>query len=189
MLDGRLQLRGAAYYIDWDDLPLSLAADCGFFVTVNAGEAASKGVELEATAVLMENWRADFGFSYTNAELSEDQPTLGESGDPLPGTPEYVFSLGTEYAFPLFGRDAFARIDWSYVSEYYNNVRQTGQVLGGYHEVNLSAGMNLDKINVRVFINNATDSDAILWNDTEIGDGRVQRQRPRTIGLTVGYRF
>ena len=128
--DGRLQLRAAAYFIEWQGMPVVLTADCGFLVGVNAGKSESKGLEVEGTALLGESWTVDFGFSYTNVELAEDAPSLGNKGDPLPGTPEYLLSLGAEYRFQLLGRDAFARVNWTYVDDYYNNIAHAFRLHG-----------------------------------------------------------
>ncbi len=166
-----------------------LTPDCGWLTYVNAGKSESKGFELEGTALLNRHWTVNFGFSHTNVELAEDHKSLGNKGDPLPGTSEYLISVGPEYGFQLFDRNAFARLDWSYVDEYYNNFAQTGDALGGYHEVDLTVGINIKQLELQLFVKNATDSNKVLWEDTEIGDGRVYRQRPRTIGLRALYRF
>jgi outer membrane receptor protein involved in Fe transport len=189
LMDGHLLLRGAAYYTLWQGMPVGRVADCGLIVFLNAGESMSKGFEVEGKALLAENWRVEFGFSYTNVELTEDNPWLGDKGDPLPGTPGYLFTVGAEYRFPVMNREAFARLDWVYVDDYYNNITREGDAIGGYHELGLAAGVNVNNVLMQLFVHNATDSDKVLWNDTNHGDGRVQRQRPRTVGLTARYLF
>lgn len=189
LMEGQLLLRGSAYYTSWQGMPVGRIAECGLVIFVNAGESESKGLEVEGTALLAENWSVEFGLSYTNVELAEDNSWLGDKGDPLPGTPEYLFTVGAEHTFRVLNRDAFARLDWAYVDEYYNNIAQEGDAIGDYHELGLTAGVNINNVNVQLFIHNATDSDKVLWNDTNYGDGRVQLQRPRTIGLTARYQF
>jgi iron complex outermembrane receptor protein len=188
-LQERLHLRAAVYHVDWKGVPVMLGADCGIGFPVNAGRVESRGFELEGSALLTDRWAINFGFSRAQTELAEDHPFLGKKGDPLPGSPEYLASVGAEYSFTAFQHDSWVRLDWAWVDEYYNNLAKDGEVLGDYHEVNMVAGIELNPVILQLFINNAADSDKILWNDTNYGDGRVQRQRPRTVGLLLRYRF
>ena len=47
LADGRAVLNVAAYQIEWEGIPVARTADCGFGVTLNAGEAESTGIEIE----------------------------------------------------------------------------------------------------------------------------------------------
>ncbi|ARN73796.1 hypothetical protein BST96_06525 [Oceanicoccus sagamiensis] len=189
LMEGRLELRSAAYYISWDDIPVSRNPPCAFLITENAGEAEIKGAEIEGTFLLSSHWIFTFGTAYTDAALAEDTPGLGSSGDTLPGTPGFTVNMGSEYGFNLATYDAYIRADWAYVDEYYNNLKEQGPAAGDYHQLDASFGVTIEQLDLKLFVNNVTGSDELLWIDTQVGDGRVQRQRPRTLGINMRYNF
>ena len=52
LAEGRATVNVAAYQIEWQGIPVAQTADCGFGVTLNAGEAESTGVEVEGQWLL-----------------------------------------------------------------------------------------------------------------------------------------
>src|SRR5690606_29385591 len=55
LLDNRMTLNVAAFYIDWTDVQtLKNLPSCGFYFTENVGEVESKGLEVEMVALLAE---------------------------------------------------------------------------------------------------------------------------------------
>ena len=187
--DGRVQLRGAAYYNQWQDIPILLVAECAVGFSFNAGEAKTTGLELEGSARLGAQWRLDFGAAYTRAELTADAPGLGGDGDRLPGTPEYTANLGLQFDTLLSGRAAYARGDLAYIGGYYNNLQELGPEIGDYTTLNLSAGLRLDRWDLQVFVHNATDSDGATWIYRFEEYPSAFRLRPRTAGVKLRYYF
>ena len=186
---GRVQLRGAAYYNEWTDIPVLLVAECAVGFLFNAGEARTTGLELEGTAQLGAQWRLDFSAAYTRAELTADAPGLGGDGDRLPGTPEYTANLGLQFDTLLSGRAAYARGDLAYIGGYYNNLQELGPEIGDYTTLNLSAGLRLDRWDLQVFVHNATDSDGATWIYRFEEYPSAFRLRPRTAGVKLRYYF
>ena len=190
LADGRATLNVSAFQIEWEGIPVAQTADCGFGVTLNAGEAESTGVEAEGQVLLSDTWSVNYGISYVQAELTEDAPGLGSSGDRLPGAPEFQASLGVQADFDVAGRPMFARADIAYVGEYYNNLKEEGPSAGDFTTVNLRIGADItDHISVDAFAHNLTNEDGLTWIETEIGDGRANYIRPRTIGIEVRALF
>ncbi len=190
LADGRATLNLAAYQIEWKGIPVDQTADCGFGVTLNAGEAESLGLEAEGQVLLSDTWRLNYGLSYVRAELTEDAPGLGSSGDRLPGSPEFQASLGVQADFDVAGRPMFARADIAHVGEYYNNLQEEGPNAGDFTTVNLRIGADItDHISVDIFAQNLTNEEGVTWIETEIGDGRANYIRPRTVGIELRARF
>ena len=189
--DGRATLNVSAFQVDWTGIPVKVILDCDFEAFVNAGEAQSKGVEVDGQLLLADAWRIDYGMSYTQAELTADSaPLNAQSGDRLPGSPEFSASLGLQADFSMAGRPMFARADIAHIGEYYNNLQQSGLAAGGFTTVNLSLGAEInDSVSVDLFARNLTNREGLTWIETELGDGRANYIRPRTIGIELRARF
>ena len=198
--DNRITFNAALYYIDWQGIPVTIAAPCGVAFPFNAGKSKSEGIELELKTHLTDNLRVDLSAAYGEATLTEDIPNVisfGAKGDNLPGSSDYNISIGAEYSFNLAGVDSFVRGDYSYVGEYFNSFDEdkldpNEQASGGYGQLNLKAGFNFDQLSVDIFVNNLTNANEYTWVESFLGDfgfNRAYRLRPRTIGLNLGYTF
>ena len=194
LADNRVTINAVVYRIDWEGIPVRVnLPTCNNSIVLNAGESKSEGVELEIQTRLTEQVRFDVSASYNDSVLTEDAENVGSKGDNLPGSADINFSAGLEYGFTLASYNAFARVDYSYVGEYYNNIAETGEASGDFSQIHLKAGVTLDKIDIDVFINNVTNANDFTWVD-ELSSRRYQqnrayRLRPRTIGLNLAYRF
>jgi hypothetical protein len=102
--------------------------------------------------------------------------------------PKWNGHLGAEYAFELVGRSAHVRGDWSYYGEYWSGLGQTGTRFPGYDLIDLSAGMSLDRLDVRLFANNVTGKYAVT-SDISWPPNGVFLVRPRTFGIRLDARF
>ena len=186
LANGRATLNVAAYQVEWEGIPVAQVADCGFELTLNAGEAESRGVEIEGQVLMSDIWSMNYGLSYVSAELSDQAPGLGESGDRLPGSPEFQMSVGLQADFDLMGRPTYLRTDVTHIGEYFNNLQEAGLEAGDYTTINLRAGINVtERMSLSVFARNLTNEDGLTWIETELGDGRANYLRPRTIGIQL----
>lgn len=126
-MNGALILNGSAFFIDWSDPQLAATSvNAGTSITVNAGGAETKGIDLSSSWQITDNFNLRGSFSYTKAELTQDVPDLittiptadqiaadtsltpfatlfeaGIAGDRLPGSPETQFSIFGSYVMPL----------------------------------------------------------------------------------------
>jgi len=199
LLDNRLQINAAAYQVDWDEIPLTVVAGklpeqaeqiCNGGVVSNAGEARSQGLELETTFQLNDSFLINFGGAYTEAELTGVNVGIPFfEGDRLPSSPEYSVNLGLQYEFELSGYAAYARGDYAYVSSFFNLPGELGDEGGDYGQLDLSLGVTVDKFNIDINVQNATNEDALTSVGVVHPDTRAYRLRPRTIGLSIGYHF
>jgi iron complex outermembrane recepter protein len=189
-LDNRVVLNAAVYQIDWDDIPVAVLTPC--FRTLNAGKAQSTGAEIELSTRLTENLQLDISASTVDATL-EETSSIGNKGDDLPGSADYNASVGIEYNFAVADYPSFARLDYAYVGEYYNNVSKTGTPAGDFSQLHLKVGAQVGQINIDLFVNNLTNEDALTWVESLVStlstSNRGYRIRPRTIGMNIGYSF
>lgn len=188
-LERRLKLNGAAYRIEWKGIPIGAVFDfCS--AVLNAGRARSQGVELAGSYVVNPSLLVDLSGSYVSAKLTEDAPLLGDAGDPLPGSPKYNFHAGVQYDFSVSGRRAFLRGDYSYIGGFYNNLQSAGAEIGDFGLLGVRGGVSFGSLGVELFVDNLTNEDSPTWIDAE--DFVVQKAyllRPRTVGMSIGYRF
>ena len=189
--DNRITLNASAYSIDWDDIPVFVNEN-GCPRNENAGKAKSQGIEIELQAQLTESLRWDMSASYVDATL-EETSSIGTAGDPLPGSADYNASVAIQYDFTLANYNSFARIDYAYIGEYYNNLTEIGTEAGGFGQANLSLGVDIDQLSVNLFANNLTNENGLTWVETNRAgfsdDNSAYRIRPRTIGVNLSYQF
>jgi len=194
LADGRMQINVAAFYLNWDDIPLSVAFDTGCGAIDNAGSAQSQGVEVETAFAVTDTLTLGLTGSYIDAELTEDAPSIGGfDGDRLPGSPEYNMSANLQQTFQLFGNEAYANINYAYIGGFRSTIpatrEETGPEAGGYGLLGISAGVDLsDALTLLMTADNLTNEDDFTFIGVVV-PGAAYRLRPRTIGMRVNYRF
>lgn len=102
LVDRRLELNLAAFYIDWTDMQVSVMKD-NVALMQNAAEAHSYGMELEARFKVAAGFELLAGFGWLNAEFDEyDNHPTGQdlSGNKVPNANEYSLDLGAIYRHP-----------------------------------------------------------------------------------------
>ena len=98
-----------------------------------------------------------------------------------------VWVLST--SFLVSDYDAYIRSDYAYVGGFYNNLQETGIEAGDYSTVNFKTGVALNQFDLAFYINNLTNEDELTWVDSEGLGARGNRLKPRTLGVSLGYRF
>ena len=190
--DNRITFNASVYQVDWEGIPVLTRPTDTCTQFVNAGEAKSEGVELELQTHLTENLKFDLSASYNEAKLGANSESIGAEGDNLPGSADVTTTLGLQYDFTLQGLDSFTRMDYTYLGEYYSNVKEIGTPAGNYGQLNLKAGFVYKQVAVDLFVNNATDNDGLSWVSSlqsQFGLTTANRIRPRTIGINASYQF
>ncbi|NNE56627.1 MAG: TonB-dependent receptor [Hellea sp.] len=218
-LDGDLTLNGAVFYMDWTDPQVaSVSINAGTSITVNAGAAETKGVELAADWDVTDRFNLRGNFSYTKAELTEGVPSLittiappgfgtafedGAKGDRLPGSPETQFSIFGSYDHPLSG-DASILVNGGYAwqSSVLSSVGARGgtYTLPSFGRANVSVGYNMDNWSLTGYVDNlfndfseSSSFSAPRFNQrvaqTNVRYFRTNVLPPRSIGARFRYRF
>ena len=195
-MDGSLLLNASVFYIDWSDLQIrTLPNDPSNPGTVlrNVGKAASKGFELEMSAVLAEGvvWGVGVGYSdpefgsgsfdATNAGncalipscASKVEQIGGRSVINLDGTSlhrqsDWQFNTNIALDGDLFGNwDWFARGDYAYQSKQNENI-DANSFWGSRNIVNMRLGAQTDTLRVEAWVDNLLDDTTPTINGTAI---------------------
>jgi outer membrane receptor protein involved in Fe transport len=207
--DRRMNLNLAAYWIEWKDIQVQTITEGGFNFIDNAGKARVLGLEGEGNILISDNWSASFGLTYTDAELTEDQPLVlgsagtsftGRDGDRIPKTPKFTASLGLTYAFDFKEWDNHIRLDYFHKSDSFSDFSATGAAIGAanpnYHRlpptdrVDLNVSFTKDNVTFGVFVTNLTDDVIVVDIVSSDQDPFAYiTALPRTIGARVGINF
>ncbi|MDR3509703.1 MAG: TonB-dependent receptor [Caulobacteraceae bacterium] len=203
-LDHKLTINGSVYYIDWSDVQQQLDLKCGYNITANFGKAVSKGAELEVDLRPIEGLRLSAGVGYTNATLSNDVPgpdkdhPTARKGDWLLDVPHVNGSVSAEYTRPIVDDySGFGRVDVSYVSTSHALYDRSSPYYrrGDYSITNLRLGVEKGAAwEAVLFVDNLFDKIGETGLPVAIGADlpttrRIATTRPRTVGLTLNYKY
>jgi iron complex outermembrane recepter protein len=194
------RLAVAAYSIDWADIQLLGAAPCGFAYWFNTSRANSRGLELEYTGRISDDWSLDAALAYNQTELRAPTPFGGLPGDELPHSPDWLIHTGLQRELQGDNLDAFVRVDLTYVGSSVSSSPAFGVPLGekegNYTLLDLSFGLGLRRdLWLRAGVRNLTDVRAPVyispgWFDVNIGEFNfVSLTQPRMIFATLTYEF
>ncbi len=204
--DGALSGSAAAFYNDWDDIPVLVTRDIDgttVLLRPNGESANTYGVEVDL------NWRVSDAFTlsllahYLETEIDSTirEGTVGpsalpvEKGNELPDAPKYSVALAGNVVQPLTSEwegylraDVLAR-DGSYSLESNSPISESDS----YELGNLRVGARSDNWDISLFVHNIWDERAHHGHSAnfispDIGSADIA-EAPRRIGLTVGYRF
>ncbi|MGI9248821.1 MAG: TonB-dependent receptor, partial [Woeseiaceae bacterium] len=226
LADGRVSLSGAVFTLTWEDFQVQTnrLADPGNIAssvetTQNAEEASATGFELELLALAAENLTLGLNIGYTDSEFDDFQNavlkgfTNGEpniidvSGQPLPRTPEWTYSISADYGFEFGSNwEGFVRGDWTWVDEQYSNIEAVGALVGetvsgepfnlptfpyevpSYDVANLSGGVSNENFRITAHIKNLFDEQYYTGTADNFGAAGM-RLKPhfRTYGIKFTY--
>ncbi|MCC7464160.1 MAG: TonB-dependent receptor [Gammaproteobacteria bacterium] len=204
VLDGRLQLDTAAYYIDWKDVQSILTLpSCSVPTTLNLGKARSQGVDLAAQLRATDRLVLGVAVGYNDSQYTTTTRGAGgvairSAGEPL-GVPPLTLYLNGMYEFPVANRDAYVRADFTHTTREDHPLEITSPIVNpdiprppATSMLDLRAGLRFDRADVSVFAQNVTNAHPELarYEDTPPANFfRGATFRPRTIGITGSYRF
>jgi iron complex outermembrane recepter protein len=201
LLDRRLVLNADFYYIRWTQVQQVVNQACGYPLTVNAGDAASYGPEIELTALLTPALTLTFSGTYTHSTLTSVNPSVTAvdpslaPGLPILNVPKYTETTSLTYTTPVADTVNFvARANNSYVGQQ-TDIEYTYATLPAYDLVGLRMGLVGHQLSGYLFADNVTNKHAELginttgfsWTIPSLE--RVVTNQPRTIGVDVKYNF
>ena len=205
--DRTVQVAASAYYIKWSNIQQAFyVPTCGIQFTTNAGEAVSKGFDFQGSWRIVKGFDVDASVGYTDATftktaLDTNGDILNVKGDVLDVVP-WTVTLGAQYDFDAFGRNAFLRGDYEF------NSRRTGLIPNedpatafydpglrpnpATDQVSARLGINLSRWDVALFVDNLLDSHPQLdltHQDSNTLLYEAKTFRPRTIGLAANFKY
>jgi iron complex outermembrane recepter protein len=205
-LNRALTVNGALFYIDWTDIPTTVVSpNSGLDFVINGPKARNYGAELELVMRPTKGFDVNFGITVVNAKFSEDytDPTgFGleiKKGTRLPNVPNITLNAGLNYEW-LVSDDTTARIgaNIAHVAKRSQTANGTVSDLPGLVNAGLSAGIEVGKFDISVFVRNLFDSRALVGNTTvggEVAGGvlgalnNLSYLQPRTVGASVQVKF
>jgi outer membrane receptor protein involved in Fe transport len=200
LLDNRVSLNLAAYYIDWKKIQQPVYLCCGFDVETNVGNARTLGLEAELRARVSPSLTLNLSGGLTRAEFAGDVPELGyedgvpnvQEGDPVVGVPEYNFRLGGDYRFELLeGMDSVLRMNAQWVGPSKGSIIKSDPDYNrpGYSTVDASWGVSLGNWDIALNIKNLSNNRTVLQRPNIQLVNQAYYLRPRTIGITASSAF
>lgn len=194
----RLTADFAAYQMNWSNvqLPVPLASCKIQGYVVNAGDARSRGGEIEVAAVPVRNLTLNLSAAYVNSQLTTNSTVLGaKPGTPLLYVPKWSWTVSGQYAFHLDGLPSYMRADVKHQGK--TPLDYVGHLWSdSYTQLNVRWGMRLGPASampweLAVYAVNVTNARPLLSKDP-IGYGPgilATSLQPRTIGVSVGVDF
>ncbi len=131
LMGGRVQLHGAAYHTDVDDMQFFefLVGTFGLLrVVSNLDEVEINGFELGATVHATDHIRFYAGGDFVDTEIKANSSRPDTVGNEAPYTPEYTVNIGADVDFPITDSlTGFARVDAQFVGKTWFHTVQEGQ--------------------------------------------------------------
>ena len=209
LLDHRLRLSAALFYMDWTDLQVSfqenLLDDDGNFILFggvdNADSAVSKGAEVTATALVGDNMLVNVNIGYLDATFKEFVALIDGSnrtldGETVPNSPEWTASADAEYGFK-YNDDwsGFTRLEWKYRDKINPNTRSL--IFSGfpwdvpsYNFFNLRIGAESGNVRIVAYAENLFDENYYTnAYQKAFAGGMFIEPSFRTYGVRVTYDF
>ncbi len=184
-LENSLTVNLAAFYIQWDDVQV-MQPNYPDFVISNAGEAVSKGLELEAS------WRPLAGLelfangAYTDARFTDYSDDDGDyEGKRVPNVPRYTYSGGATYRF---WDNFMISADYTCIgSMEFDQSNSYGQ--SHYSLVNAKIGYESEDVEVYLWAKNLLDETYLTRAFLMDGEWYGRAGDPRSVGVTASVKF
>ena len=191
LLDGRIALQGAAYFIKWNDMivhEVNPVIGTGDIYNVNSGGAEIKGFELEVRAFVTEGLHIRLAGDINKTDVtSAAEFSSTTKGKELIFAPQNSVSLAIDYSLPLAGGwklDFY--LDRAWVAKQYTNAQNTLTI------------PKFERSNGRVTLHSPDEKWRVAFYGTNLENDEILRGRtatgkqfwhsPRQFGLEVGYR-
>ncbi len=183
-LNDTLMFNAAIFYMTISDMQVPETLLSGFSYLTNAGEATSKGIELEMNWKPTQELTFMSSFGYTNIEFDNFKDAAGDyKGNKNPWAPDYTFNLGVQYRHQS---GWFARADVTGIGKIYFDKANQNSV-SPYQLVNAKVGYEWEHFNLYVYGKNIFDK---RYDYINVFGGFVDiKSDPGEVGIQLDYRF
>jgi len=197
--DCRLQLNASLFRMDYEDLQV-VTFDGGSIVPVsiaqNAAESTVQGAELEATALIGDDWAVDLSYAYLDASYDsyvvDANAGIDFSGNDLVRTPHHRYNLETIYTKAFGEAELQLRAAYNYIGEFYYQPANLPRDLEEAHGL-ISASAQYTFSNgttsIQLWGRNLGDEEYRTYSnllDQQVTEGWSAK---RTFGVTVSQSF
>lgn len=192
--DDRLQLNASVFYIDWDDLQISLFDPVAGGFIDNAADATSQGFEIELLARPTRGLDVFAGLGFTDAEIDSfvDQFGVDVSGKKIANVPDLTWHIGAQFTGEV-GRAGrwFVRGEYIDVGTFFYDAGNRRSERYGL--ANFRVGYERPNFRIEGWIKNAFDDEYVLvaFQPSPIDPGFFvgENGAPRAYGVTLSFRF
>ena len=193
---GTFQWNGAVYYVEWEDMQTSRFDPINVSILTfidNAADSEIRGLESDFVWSATDNLTLFGAFSYIDTELVSTKSEvieLAPVGSQLALTPEFAGNLRARYDWYLDSMQVYAQGVVQYADDSWSSiVAADRRKQASYTTADVAIGAIKDDWSVELFIRNLTDERAELFYNVQDDIPRITTNRPRTIGLRVGYDY
>ena len=192
----RLYIDGAIFYIDWTDQQIDVPVPTGRGnMKTNAGESASKGVELFAKAILAKNIEATLGYGYTEATFKDYVVTdeLNYNGNYIPYIPRSTFNAGVNKIFNFdsgFLDKLITSLNYKGIGKHYWDL--TNSVYQEYYGItDAKISFISGKVQFDIWGRNIFDTsyNSYYFEITTIRNSYAQLGKPASMGINLKVTF
>jgi outer membrane receptor protein involved in Fe transport len=212
LLNGRLQVAGSLFEINWNRVQTNFTLDCGFNYVANAGAAKSSGFDLMVSVLPLHSLSINVSLGYDNVRFT--QTILNPLGDVLvdrdavvggvPAVPSpWIGAANLSYEWPITPEiKGCARIDEVVHSHNPGPFTELDPRAVGYDPrfaadpatriLNLKLCLIRSNLDLRVFLNNALDAHPLLQSSADAPGSLpsyAHTLTPRTWGFAGAWRF
>ena len=194
----RFVINASAFHSDWTNLQQSIVlsqfpGNCTRVLTANVGSAEVDGFEADFVAHVTPNLTLRGFISFTDAKLGEPDPRISGQvkGAELQNVPKWQGSVSFDYRRQTDIGQAFIRGDWSYVDDRHSTLGVSSNSFfnfAAYDRLSFRTGLNLENWGVKLYVQNALDEQPAL-SALRISTTDSTTLQPRTVGMSVNYRF
>ena len=204
--DRRLEFNGAVYQENWKNVQVELFESCCFgnlsFVT-NGPNYRVRGAETEIVGRATHELTLFLNAAWNSSDLTNSPNLIGTTGQPLPITspfgqegtplaqsPPFQGSFRARYEITLADYHAFAQVGATHQAHSFS---ATGNIQtyteAPFSTYDASLGVAKDAWNAQFYAQNLSDTRANLYENGNQFINAITVNRPRTMGVKIGYKF
>ena len=196
-LNNTLSINADGYYIHWRNIQQTINLPiCGSQMTVNIGDAASYGPELELNYKPFAGLTLGLSSAYTHATITKINPlyqTFGVSvGQAVLNVPEWMASARVDYTHSMSDDVRFfARADYDFTGPS-NGAFSTADPSyrqPEYSVMNGSIGLAYNKYEISMFAKNLLNSSKVIQIPSLLFVPEAYTLRPLTVGVLLKAKF
>ena len=198
-LNDTLRINTALFQANFKDFQIfqftQLDNGSSLLVLSNAGEATTKGLEIETAYLPTDSITLNFDFTYTDATFDQfkngDAAGIDYSGNTLPYAPEFKAYFGAGHFYGFNSGELNTHLGLNYTDSYSthaSNIEPTFHI-DEFHSVDLRVVFESNQSwGLTFWIKNLTDEEGLRFRDISfLGVERGTYHTPRTTGLSVSY--